>query len=246
MDKAIEGYIEYSERILEIYSKYNLFDLHTVRPDSEHLLTTLTKVTRKKIRRKDLYDFKFFDDLYFISRDLKYCTANLFFLRPHINNAEKEDGRFFKNTWDARYMMFVNFCHQLTYNYYDKIGDLLDSFFDTGLNEKVYFNRVIHNFPKPHREHPEFKWFENLLDTDLKDLNSVRDEIVHFTHLETKNFYQVMEAKFDIIKIKEIQKIKNSYPEEFQNILNICLASFSNAISLIDKLPDVTIGTAIK
>lgn len=110
-DEILKSYIAYDEYIINSYPRYNLFDLYTAMPNGKYLLADLTEVTRKKTKRKNLYDFKFFDNLYYISKDLKYSTANLFFLRPYINNPTKENGTFFKNPFDTRYMMFVNFCY---------------------------------------------------------------------------------------------------------------------------------------
>ena len=90
-------------------------------------------------------------------------------------------------------------------------------------------------------DNDEYKWFKKIIESDLKDLNTIRKEIVHYTHLETKNFYDVMAAKSEA-ELKEIQKVKDSYPEQFQKILSDCLTAFVTAIKLMNKLPDKVIG----
>ena len=139
----IDHYKEFDQHIIVSYTKLGLHDLSTYEKDGANLCSPFASTARRKWQRKPFHDFKFFDNLYFISKDLRYCTAMLYFLQPNINHAMKEDGTYFKTLTDTRYMMYANMAFQLLYNYYDKIGDVLDSFFDTGLNHNIYFSRVI-------------------------------------------------------------------------------------------------------
>ncbi|MBU0489363.1 MAG: hypothetical protein KKD31_15565 [Bacteroidetes bacterium] len=243
--EILEHYDLYDKFIINSYELQGLDDLYSAN-QKQKFLPDFIEISRKKVPRKDFQDFEFFHELYFISKDLRYCIANLYFFRPYINNPIRENGTYFKNPYDTRYLMYANLCYQLTYNFYDKIGDLLDVFFDTGLSGNVYFSRVINNFPKEYRTSEEYEWFVKINDTEINQLKSLRDEIVHEKNLETRFFHNVRNARSDTTQMIEIQKEKDAFPEKFKGILANCIVAFKTAVGLIQMLPDKRVNINIK
>ncbi len=134
-------------RLKEIKEAEGILHISEITPNGKHPLTYYSEVTKeyKSIKMPALF---LYDDFSFFSNDLVHFTSLLFLLRPFINDATKEAGTYFQNWYDARYLSSASILHSAVYNFWDRIGDLLNCFFATGLPEdRVYMGRVISNFP---------------------------------------------------------------------------------------------------
>jgi hypothetical protein len=137
--------------------------------------------------------------------------------------------------------MYVDFSYQLIYNFWDRIGDLLDVFFYTGLSDRsIYFKSVIKNIPSEYHKSANHRWLTNICDTELNALHEIRKQIVHYNSLEVKMFYNVVLNSQNTNKLKELFEQKQSFPELFKKHLGLMLTGFERTIRLIDELPNKT------
>ena len=109
--------------------------------DDKNAYSFYHNVIDKKNRRNNFNSADLIFDIQYISQDIKFLTGLLFILRPFINVPSEEEGTYFQNIYDKRYLTFASIAHQNVYNFWYSIGDLLYFFFNTSLEEKkVYFD----------------------------------------------------------------------------------------------------------
>lgn len=206
---------------------------------STHTFYTSIITKKKEVRRFDIYGL--YVDLNITTLDLRYIISCLYFFLPHINDPIKECGSHSQNLYDRMYFMYVSFAYQVVYIYWDRIGDLLDNYFPTGLGEReVYFANVIDNIPDGYKSSPYYDWFVKFKQDEFKNLNEVRRQIVHYRGLEHKSnidamFVGVTQDKKELEKLK---KQKEGYAELFRKHYEIMLNGFEKALRLINELPD--------
>lgn len=160
---------EFDESVKQFYNTVPLDDIGSLEFGEKNVMPFFSDVLRRKDSLKPLpfSDFKIYDELAFISKDLKYYTALLYFFRPYITDSS--DGTYFQTLEDRRYMMFASICFQSIYNFWDRIGDLLNLYFKTGLQDSsVYYSRVLHNFPSQYKKSENYIWLNQTFDLEVK------------------------------------------------------------------------------
>lgn len=224
-------YAEYEDRELKCLDEYKINNILA--------FSFYHKIIDKKSRINNFNSVDLIFDILFISQDIKFLTGLLFLLRPFINIPSEEGGTYFQNRYDARYLPFASLAHQNVYNFWDRIGDLLYFFFDTGLEErKVYFTTVMSNFPSKYRSSEYFIKLNDLYEQKIKSLITARTQIVHYKQVETKHYLGTFQNyKNQLIK-DDLEKEKKGYPEYFKNHLDYCNTGFEYALKLINELPD--------
>lgn len=224
-------YAAYDERELKCLDDYKI--------DGTLAFSFYHKIIDKKNRINNFNSVDLIFYIIFISQDIKFLTGLLFLLRPFINIPSEEGGTYFQNRYDARYLPFVSLTHQNVYNFWDRIGDLLYFFFDTGLEErKVYFATVMSNFPNEYRSSEYFIQLNDLYEKKIKPLITARTQIVHYKQVETKHYLgNFQNHNNPQIKV-DLEKEKKAYPEHFKNHLDYCNTGFEYALKLISELPD--------
>jgi hypothetical protein len=232
----------FDERIRNKYEELGLKTLleYSIQGEPNTLAFYYSIVTKKKalrlIRVDDLYQ-----ELNLLTMDMKYIIAVLFYLQPYINDPIKEKGTYHQNVYDRRYFMYVSIAYQVIYIYWDRIGDLLDIYFQTGLSDRnVYFVNVINNIPAEWKSSINYQWLAEVIDKDYKDLNEVRKQIVHYSNPEPNTLWKVIFAGVanDIKELEYIKCEKEKYPELFRKQLNVMFNGFEKALRFINELPD--------
>ena len=242
MTDNLQIFRDFDQIVRNQYDTIPLQDIGDINIGDENSVTFFSRIVRSKQNLKPFphSDFKIYDELLFISRDIKYYTALLYYFKPYITDSSY-NGTYFQTLEDRRYMMFASICFQSVYNFWDRIGDLLALFFQTGLPEtSIYFSRVLNNFPKDYKESENFLWLKTHYDQEIKNLLGQRDDIVHSYQLECEYYWRVLEAKRDVDKTREIQQEKESFPEKFNRQIDLILKGFEIALKLIEELPDKT------
>lgn len=228
-------YAEYDDRELKCLDEYKI--------DTKNAFSFYHDVIDKKDRINNFNCVDLIFDIQFISHDIKFLTGLLFLLRPFINIPSEEEGTYFQNRYDSKYLTFASIAHQNVYNFWDRIGDLLYFFFETGLEErKVYFATVISNIPNKYRTSGYYIKLNNLYESHIKSLLTTRTQIVHYKQIETKHYLGTSQNNNDQLIINELEKEKRGYPEYFKNHLEHCNVGFEYALKLIMELPDKVKG----
>lgn len=233
-------FITLDKFIFDIYKKYNLRYIDEVKINDKNLTSLYHQITDKKNKIKiNFNSVDFIFDISFISKDIKYLTGMLYFLRPHINVASKEDGTYFQNTFDKRYLMFASLINQCLYNFWDRIGDLLYAYFETGIKEdSVYLSKVLNNFPKEYKSNKNYILLTEIYKSNVKELLSQRQQVVHYKQLETMQFLETLKNRDNKEQSELLEREKIGYPDYYKEQSEIAMRGFRVVLDLINDLPD--------
>ena len=220
-------------RLNDIKETEDILHISELTPNSQHPLTFYSEVTSNHVNIRDV-PLLLWDDFFYISNDLVYFTTLLFLLRPFINDATKEAGTYFQNWYDARYLSYAGVLHSSLYNFWDRIGDLLHCFFETGLPDgRIYMGRVLNNFPAAERASDNFKQINKIYMNHVRPLMCERNKDIHNQSLATSHYYGVILAKGD--KQKEQTEHKLRLPNLFKEQVDLAYQGFELALRLIEE-----------
>ena len=164
----------YEKAISEIYVKKNLKCLrgldHSYKLNGENILVWYYDVTdkgRKKFGSE--YFNELLDDLFFISDEVIYFLAGMYLHKPYLNSPLIDSVRFYErmvyanrqNIHSKRYCAFYDVAIEKLYNYWDRLGDLLATYFkeDFKKGEKIFFSNTIRFIPQ---KNPKFRSNQSL------------------------------------------------------------------------------------
>lgn len=245
---ALSAFSQFNEQIFQVYKERDLFNLSQREFAGKNSGMYISDVCRRKINIHEIpySDFKIHDELDFISKDLKYVTGVLYFLRPYIVDTRFTEGTYHQNLPDRRYLMYANFGLQSIYNFWDRIGDLIYLYFETGLpNEKVYLGRVLTNMKNPYAADPKsiqtdavYLELRELYENELKPFFDERNDAVHHFQLEAQHYWGNIELRKDRPKALELNRQKHEYPEFMKRHLELFFRGYDLALRLIDRLPN--------
>ncbi|MEI2739332.1 MAG: Cthe_2314 family HEPN domain-containing protein [Chitinophagaceae bacterium] len=237
---AIEAFREFDTQFRKTYDSLGIQHLGEWEFQGENSGQYICRIeTKTNIHPYPYSIFKIHDEFDFITKDIKYITGLLYLLRPHINNTYEDRGYYHQTNEDHRYLMFANFGLQSIYNFWDRLGDLLFLFFETGLSQdQVYFGRVINNMASQWKQTKPYIALKQLYDQEVKSFLDSRHEAVHHFQLECKFYWGNVEFLNDMNKLKELNEEKVSYPEKMSASLSNCLKAFKLTVDLICELPD--------
>jgi len=232
-------FLDLDVHLLQVYKEEELKCLNEYEIENIIASSMFHKIIDKKNPINDFNKVDFMFDIIFISQDIKFFTGLLYILRPFINVPSEEHNTYFQNLYDHRFLIFASVIHQNVYTFWDRIGDLLYFFFDTGLSERnVYLSNVLNNFPTEYKESKEFKELYQIYDTKIKPILDSRTQIVHYKQLETKHHLGIFQ-NYDNTEFKAVlEKEKNDYPEFFKEQLYLSNYCFECTLKLIDLLED--------
>jgi len=236
MNIFIQQYQNLDQTIRNEYERLGLKCLSEVKINDEHSLSFFTHFLDKVKSINSFHFYKNFNEISFISDDLKYYTALTYLLRPYINNPLKEKMTYHQTLEDKRYLSYASILFQLFYNYWDRIGDLIYSFIKTSLKEReVYFNTVLDKIDDTVKESEYFIALNTLYKDKLLNLFRKRKEIVHYFQLTSEIYVGTFTNYDDIEKLKEAQNIKESLPDLFKENIEYTFQGFELAIKFINQ-----------
>ncbi|MCK5122538.1 MAG: hypothetical protein KAQ87_00050 [Candidatus Pacebacteria bacterium] len=243
---------EYEKELKEISIKENLFclnDFEKVEFDKKNSLGFASTIseTRKKFNNKGDFDLLIHDLIYSVPSDIKFSLSNVFLYSKYANNFLKEIVRcsdktqlstYFKKREDKRFFYYVNSTFEKLYNFWDRIGDLLELSFNINLPEKsIYFPKVINELNKRQLESNNFSWLKDFKNGDYKNyLNKYRIKIVHYRQQDTYFFFEWLNSmpKSNHLEIiAKLQEEKDRIPVLLKKQLNNTNQGFENTIRLI-------------
>lgn len=230
---------ELDEIVMEKYKAIPLYHLAEIEFDGKHPLTFFTEIAHKKKPRSRFDLFESYSEIDFLHKDIKYYTALVYLLRPYINNPIRENYTYYQTLYDKRYMSYASIVFQCFYNYWDRLGDLIYTFFNINLKERaVYFASVIKNFPQDYQKSSYYSELNDIFENHLKKLFETRKRIVHYLQIASKMYTGTFIHHRRDDKLKELQDEKEGYPEFFKFQLELTIKGFELTLKLIDELPD--------
>lgn len=239
---------ELENAIVETYNETGLKSLRSVdyTLNGRNIRSEYLKAIN--IRKKCQLDFNYIkclDDLLFCSDELMYFTGNLYFYLPYINDPIEDafpiEGEMLypnnQNISGKRYNMFADVAYQTAYNYWDKIGDLLASFFPEKFKpNKIFFHSTVEAIFKDYKTLESIKWLNSFKELEYAELNQKRKQVVHYNTFDTTFKSEHLKNADDYSIISSLQNERKFLPEYFKNHINLCLKGFENTVTFIEGL----------
>ncbi|MCB9326399.1 MAG: hypothetical protein H6571_21860 [Lewinellaceae bacterium] len=242
---------EFNDKVIETCKEKDLigFDNLELKIDDKGLSSIFTEITRKQRTNafpKPFHDFNTFDDLTRVTQDIRFLIGQLIMYKPYITNylsgktywKGQTFFRYFPSIFDKRFFMTSGLIIGLLYNYWDKIGDLLDNCFGViTAGKNVYFGTVIKKLPNQYHASTNYIWLKGFKDNEFQDLLNKRNEIIHYSALESRYFEQYKGHFKDEGEIQKLQEEKEGIVSYLINHNQMMFTGFERAIKLIDEIP---------
>ncbi len=188
---------------------------------------------------------KIIDDLLFCCDELLYFTAHLYFYLPFINNPI-EDGFYanqemiypnFENLGGRRFSMFSDITCQKTYNYWDRIGDLIASYFPERIKpHNVFFPTAIEAIPQEYHISENYLWLKRFKENEYSNLNKIRKQIVHYNTSRTEFNHKHLELVNDKEAMYELQAEREKLPDFYKNHITLAIEGFEKTLLFIEEI----------
>ena len=207
----------FNNKINDIYTEFDLDCINRLdlsrKIHEKQMLSWHSEVTRKcQISNNFHFDYsQNYDDLSNCSNEVLYFVAHLYLYRPYMNSPIEDKIWFstrmiypnYVNLGTTRYYMFADVVSEKLYNFWDRIGDLIASFYPELIKEsRVYFPTAFDIIPKEYHTLESYQWLKNFRETSYKDLNNKRKEIVHYTT-------SITSSKWSHLKLKSEEEIRD-------------------------------------
>lgn len=230
-DKVILDNLFY--RLNEIQKSEGIRHISKIEFRGKHSLTYYSEITGAYKQLHNLPSY-LYDDLFFFSNDLVHFTSFLYLLRPLINDSEKEEGTYHQNWYDARYLSYASILHAAVYNYWDRLGDLLNCFFHTGLPEKsIYIGRVLNNLHSDVKTSVNYIKLNDLYQNKVRTLIFERNEDSHNQSLSSSYFFGILLAGKG--NQHEERDRKFSLPEQFKEQIELAYVGLEYVLELVKE-----------
>lgn len=197
------------------------------------------------------FDLLTHDLIYSVSSDAQFSIANGFLYFPFANNflnevRQYEGGRqlptYFRKLEDKRFFYYVSSSFEKLYNFWDRIGDLIEAAFNLNLEERgVYFSTVITALEGKGLDSSEnWQWLKGFHDRHYKDvLNRLRIKIVHYRQKDSYFFFEWLNlvSKFEQNpeQLAALQKEKDELLPLLKSHLALTNTEFEKTIRLIKE-----------
>jgi len=203
-------------------------------------LTTCRTANAPKLKN----DYHKVLDIIYTHRDNTYLISDLMTFYPYIfdftKGKQRHNGKeyftYFPSFYDQQYYYISSSLTQSTYNYWDKIGAVINHFFPTKLKTtQVFFPKVIENLAERFKSDPNFLWLLDFKENEYKDLNKKRKYIVHYEGLEAKFMKEYSENNMNETGIKKLQTDKSGLIDYFKNLHEKSIIGFERMLKLIEN-----------
>ena len=250
LDKSIiKQYTGFIDSIIKEYNIKSLEPNEGILLKGKNTLAFYIDIIRKPRGVK----FKFkngdnivYNDIIRCSTDLKYLIGELLLVKPYVTNYLDNPIPYYGKTvytyyptyMDKRYYLISQLVAQTFYNFWDRIGNLLANCIDTDSKDKrIYFYNVICNLEKGiYKNSLNLEWLINFKNSEFKELNNKRKNVVHYISIETDNFEKYLKNSSNKALLTQLQKEKEELTDFFVNQFNLTIEGFEKACLLIDEI----------
>tara|TARA_R110001632_G_scaffold218718_3_gene348046 strand:- start:1143 stop:1922 length:780 start_codon:yes stop_codon:yes gene_type:complete len=239
-DKVIEVYN--SESIIPLRGEKDSYELN-----GKQILVWYFETTRHCFCHfnNDHFDYnKNIDDLLYTSDEIVYFLAHLYLYKPYINNPIKDafyggETMFypmFLNLEGKRYDMYLGVVFEKIYNFWDRIGDLIASYFPNRFKGNVYFSKTIKDLKTDYGGNVDYDWLLNFMENEFTTFNKERINIVHYVSKNTEQKWEQLGEVTDYKKTKEFFDKRISYPDYFKDQNEKTKIGFEKTINLLEEI----------
>jgi len=252
MNKVI---LDFQSEIMKIYEEHGLACFKGLNREYEikgkQAVAWYNETTHKGslAYRENFNFFKNFDDLTFCSDEIMYFLANMYLYRPFLNNPIKDSyfhgGKIvypnFQNLAALRYSMFANIMCEKIYNFWDRIGDLLNAYFPKLFApNQVYFGKVIDNIPSDFHN-DNYSWLKDFKNNQFSEVNKMRRDAVHYFTEDTEFKHEHIWAFSDKVKVEELVAKRHGLADYFKMHMQLTFDGFEHTMNLIDLITAETL-----
>jgi len=241
---------DFQREIIKVYDENNLRNLEGLHQGFElngrNILQWFFDTVRKGQKAFPDFDFhKSFDDISFFCDEVMYFTAQLFLYEPYLFNpllygyefAGKILYPYSRTIENKRFNMAAHIALEKVYNYWDRIGDLITTYFPELINpDKTYFTTTIDAIPEEFRQSENYNWLSQFRHGDFKDLNRKRINIVHYISIDTTFKWNHVKDPFDRAEIERMLREQKALPLYFKSHRNNCLTGFEKTVAFLEEI----------
>ncbi len=249
---------EFQRRLLETYKKEYLKCIagldNSFKINGENVLSSYMNAMRKgqKIYRpinendKPKFDYnRLNSDLKLISDEILHFTGLTCLYSNYLTSPLDNPVQFYgdivytnhQELPDKRFFMYATCAYEKLYNYWDRIGDLLASYFpETIKPERVYFSKIDKFISAEIQENEHLKWLIDFKQNEFSELNDLRIGVVHYESLDTTFASEhLAESK----NRSQLEKLVNKRSELIPNLkshIDLTLEGFLRTIRFMEFL----------
>ena len=239
-----------NDKIVSIYETEKLIPLRgendSYELNGKQILMWFNEITRHcwcNFNSHFNYD-KNIDDLLFTSDEIVYFTAHLYFYKPYINTPIK-DAYYtgttmiypvFGNLEGKRYEMYIGVVFEKIYNYWDRIGDLIASYFPKKFKGNVYFSQTVKALENDYKGNFDYDWLLNFVNNEFSEFNKERINIVHYISKSTEQKWEQLGHITDYAKTKFLNDKRLSFPDYFKNMNELTKVGFEKTVNLLEEI----------
>lgn len=248
--------LEFHRAIIDIYKEHELKNLAGVNNDfmlnGRQIVQWHSDIVRKGMcKYSEVFNFfQNFDDLRFCCDESMYFLANMYLYRPYMNNPAQDGYALGENTIypneqnleAKRYSMYAGTVSEKLYNYWDRIGDLLATYFpDLIKPDQVYFPKAIDIIPGDFHDNENYKWLKDFKDKKYMDLNNKRKQHVHYTTEDTQFKHEHLEKSTNREDVETLVKDRDDLADFYKDQLDLTLIGFEKTLLLIETITEKTL-----
>ncbi|TWI80602.1 hypothetical protein IQ13_3281 [Lacibacter cauensis] len=248
---------DFDRTIISVYNEYSLTSLRGLKDDfiinGRQILQWYFDAVRKgQCKYYEAFNYhQNFDDLIFCSDEIMYFLAHMYLYRPYLNNPV-QDGFYFgdgmlypnyQNLESKRYSMFSNIVSEKLYNYWDRIGDLIATYFPALIKpEQVYFPKAIEIIPKEYHDNENYIWLKEFKENQYRKLNQIRKQAVHYTTEDTLFKHKHLNSPSEKEQMEELFKNRYDLADVYKAQLELTLSGFEKTLLLIETVTEKTLA----
>ena len=239
-------------RIQEIYEQYHLFNIRDIKRspyrEDPPIDTEYSNITRKARIKYGANYLRLYDEILFCSDEVMYFTANLYLYRQFINDPLADaqyfgEGMIYPNLGtlhSKRYSMFANIVGEKLYNFWDRLGDLLASFFPDQFNQdRVYFVDSVQKLPAEFRKGENYQWLLDFSKNQYVQLNKIRKQTVHYFGVANIERHEYLQIFRDKKAIEEWQTQRLQWPDFYNEHIHLTLFGFQKMLFLLQQISEL-------
>ncbi|MBT1706538.1 Cthe_2314 family HEPN domain-containing protein [Chryseosolibacter indicus] len=243
---------DFQREIVKIYEEQQLDSIEGLdrqfTVNGQNILALFFDTVRKGQVKYQGFDFhKSFDDICFCCDEIMYFTGQLYLYEPYLYNPLLYGYPFAggilypysRTIENKRFNMAANTVSEKVYNYWDRIGDLLATYFPELIKpDKAYFTTTIDKIPDDFHDSPNYQWLKTFRDDEFKDLNEKRKQIVHYISVDTTFKWNHAKDPFDRAEIEKMLAEQKALPRYFKKHLELSVKGLEKTIGLIQEITD--------
>lgn len=234
---------KFHQKTLEIYDREGLICLRGSTDDDyilngKNILIWHSEATSGLKQKFD--HFQNIDSLLFISDEIMYFTAQLYFYKPFLNNPlenplrvkEKVYYPYHMSLSDKRYFMFSEIVIEKIYAFWGQIANLLAASLDEEIDgQRIFFPNILQKINNKDSEN--FRWLDKFKNIEYTEINSHRKMIVHNRGLETKFRTEHIKSFSSKNEMEKLIQDRDELTEYFKMHIKMTLIGFEKTLGLI-------------